>query len=146
MFFLNELKNFRSGDHEPRGKLLRMFEHALFELVERDPPQLFDLRAVKVTISAVAAEKDMVVFILEQVVGVLRKIDEAEQLADRACNAEFFEQSSRDGLIERFSESRVGTAGVRPQTARMVFVAMALLDQHFVAVGDENRKGAMKPA
>jgi hypothetical protein len=62
-----------------------------------------------------------------------------------ANDAHFFLQPSRRGVLNRFAWPRMAATGIRPQTARVIFVERPLLQKHLASfIKQKNGNGAMQ--
>src|SRR6266568_415119 len=130
---------------QPIGEGLRAFADTAFDLIERKRLHCGNFRRIGTRLAGQAPEEHIDVFVLLHAVIEIGAI--AAEESERQCrgDAELLMQPPAGRRDRALARTRMAAAGVRPQSARVIFLAVALL-QHDLSlrISEEDREGAMQ--
>src|SRR6267142_3118636 len=130
---------------QPIREGLRALVDAALDLIERERLHCGNLGRIGTRLVAKAPEKHIDVFVLLHAVIEIGAIAAEKSERQRRADAERFMQPPAGGRDRALARARMAAAGVRPQSARVIFLLAALLQHDLsLGVGEEDREGAVQ--
>src|SRR5262245_8513473 len=130
---------------EPEGEGVRVARDAPADIVERQVRDVGDLGRVGSGRALEPPEIDVDEFVLVHAVAERGLVAREKAERERARHPEFLAEPPARRRDRAFAVARMAATGIRPQSARVIFVRAALLDYDAPArVHHEDRKRAMQ--
>src|SRR5262245_4683584 len=122
---------------QPVGEGIWALADAPIELIERQELRVCHLRRIGAQLAGEPAEKDIDILVLVHAVIELGPIAAEESERQCAGDTELLAEPAAGPRDRALARPRMAAAGVRPQAARMILLAAALLQQQAPALIDQ---------
>lgn len=144
---LNIHRDLREGDVEPVRESFGGGEQQAADLIGRGEFIVHHLAAVWLHGAVILTDQYVIELVFGEAVVEFRAVGEAEHFFEVAVESHFFHEAAVSRGENVLIREGVAAAGIGPQSAGVVFVQRALLEQQFpFGIGDEHGKGAVEQA
>ena len=134
------------GEREPCRETMRILLQFAIQTGRCHPPPVHHFTGIGLRIVVAYADEDVIELVLGNPRIEFRPIEKTENVIQGVTESHLLLQPADSRSEWGFPWTGVGTAGVRPQSARMILFRGPLLKQHVTRpVEDEDRNRTVKP-